>query len=86
MIFEIIINLFLNLINFLIGLLPDINFDIPSDVISNLGNVLSGVTYFFPIKELMPILYISITIIGFRFVYSVFLVVKSFIPTISGSP
>lgn len=85
MIFETIINIFLNLVNVLLNLLPDINISIPSGIVSNISNFISGVTYFFPIKALLPILFISLSITGFRIIYSIFLVIKSFIPTISGS-
>lgn len=85
MIFTAIINLFLNLFKGFINLLPTINITIPSGICTTIANFFAGVTYFFPIRALLPILIFSISLVGFKIVYSLILKVKSFIPTMGGN-
>lgn len=80
MITEIIINLFLKLFQGFISILPSLNFTIPDNIINTISNFFNGITYFFPIKALLPILTFSIALTGFRILYSLMLRVKSFIP------
>lgn len=81
MIFTAIINLFLNLFKGLISLLPTINFTIPANICHTIANFFAGVTYFFPIKALLPILVFSVALNSFKIIYNLLLRVKSFIPT-----
>ena len=81
MIFTAIINLFLLLFKGLISLLPTLSFTIPTNICSTIANFFSGVTYFFPIRALLPILAFSISLTAFKIVYNLILRIKSFIPT-----
>ena len=81
MIFTAIINLFLRLFEGIISLLPTLNFTIPSNISNTIANFFSGVTYFFPIKALLPIFAFSLSVNAFRIIYNLILRVKSFIPT-----
>ncbi len=84
MILELIINVFLKLFNGFISILPTINFSIPENICKNIADFFSGITYFFPIKALLPILTVSASILAFRIAYNLILRVKGFIPTMGG--
>lgn len=84
MLTEIIINLFLKLFQGFISILPSLNFTIPDDIVDTIFNFFSGITYFFPIKALMPIFTFSLAVTGFKILYSLILRVKSFVPGMGG--
>lgn len=70
-----------------VGLLitvPSLSITIPSGVATTLISVCEVSAYLLPIKILMPIIVFSFTYHTFRFVWSVFLRVKSFIPSSGG--
>lgn len=81
MIFTVIINLFLLLFKGLIIILPTLSFTIPDNICRTIANFFAGVTYFFPIKALLPILIFSVALNSFKILYNLILRVKSFIPT-----
>lgn len=54
---------------------------IPSETFDWWYNIFDVLTYVFPIWSILPILFITFTITGFSFIWSIILRVKSFIPT-----
>lgn len=60
--------------------LPDIEFAIPSGIWDGLEYIAYGVAYFLPINDLLPILYIDISLSIFHIVWATILRIKSFIP------
>lgn len=67
-----------------VGLLvavPSLSISIPANIASTLLEICKGACYLLPIKLLMPIVLFSFTFNAFRFLWSVFLRVKSFIPS-----
>lgn len=84
MITETLINLFLRLFQGLISVLPSLNFSIPSNICNTIADFFVGITYFFPIKQLLPILVFSLSITAFRILFTLILRIKSFIPTMGG--
>lgn len=81
MIFTFIINLWLTVFMTLLDLLPTINLTIPNNICSTIAQFFGSVCYFFPIKQLLPILAFSIGLTGFKIIYNLVLRIKSFIPT-----
>lgn len=65
----------------LLCLLPDVNIAIPDSVFNWLINICNAVGYLLPVKDLIPILLIMVTLTGFRIAWAIVLRVKSFIPT-----
>lgn len=80
MITEALINLFLTLFKGFISILPSLNFTIPDNICNTIANFFSGITYFFPVKQLLPILGFSISIVAFRILFTLIIRIKSFIP------
>lgn len=71
-----------------IGLLiavPTLSISIPSSVASTLLSVCANASYLLPIKLLMPIVFFELSFQTFRFLWSIFLRVKSFIPMGGGN-
>lgn len=66
---------------FLIGMLPDVNIAIPDNVFNWLFDVANAVGYLLPIKGLLGILTLSLSIKGVQIAWAILLRVKSFIPT-----
>ena len=60
---------------------PALTITIPTDVASTLISICQVASYLLPIKLLMPLVLFSFTFNTFRFLWSVFVRVKSFIPT-----
>lgn len=60
--------------------IPVLSISIPSGVAETLISICQVSAYFLPIKLLMPLVLFSFTFHTFRFLWSVFLRVKSFIP------
>jgi hypothetical protein len=79
--FEFITSAFCGLIIKAINQLPDIDFTIPENVFDGLKYIFDGIAYFIPIKALLPILFIDISISVFQIVWALILRIKSFIPT-----
>lgn len=65
----------------LLSLLPDIPINIPDGVFEWLHNVCSMVAYLLPVKALIPIFAIMLSVNGFKIAWAIVLRVKSFIPT-----
>ena len=65
----------------LLDLIPTINITIPDGVIDWLLNTCNSIGYLLPVKALMPILGIMISINAFKISWALLLRVKSFIPT-----
>ena len=63
---------------------PALSISIPVGIADTLISVCKMACYLFPIKLLMPLVLFSFSVTTFRFVWSVFLRVKSFIPTGGG--
>lgn len=71
-----------------VGLLiavPVFTIEIPSGVATTLISLCKGACYLLPIKLLMPIIIASFSYHTFKFLWSVFLRVKSFLPTGGGT-
>jgi len=81
MIIEKILEAILGVVNWLLGLLPELTIDIPKGIVEVAGNVFYGVSYFIPFDHVLPILAVSFGVIGFRIIYATVLRIKSFIPT-----
>ena len=81
MITTIILNFFINIVNGLLNMLPDMNFIIPSNVADTICNVVSGACYFLPILLLLPLMAFSLSWGIFKLVWAIILRVKSFVPT-----
>lgn len=81
MITELIINFIFLPVNALISLLPDVSFSIPKEAFDGLNNILGLLGFMFPIKGLLAILGISISIKLFHIIWALVIRIKSFIPT-----
>lgn len=83
MITDLIINAFLFLpLLLLTGLETlDFNFSFPEGVYDTLYNISKGVAFVLPLKFLLSIFAIKLSIHAFRLVWSIVIRVKSFIPT-----
>ena len=56
---------------------------IPEGVAEWWSNMLNTLTYFLPVKQLMPIIYCSLAVKGFQIGWALFLKFKSLIPFFS---
>ena len=65
----------------LLSLLPDMAISIPDGVFNWILDIARAVGYLLPIKSLLAILGMSLSIRGFQIVWALILRVKSFIPT-----
>ena len=68
----------------LIDLMPEFNVMLPEAPLEILDGVFSCLGFLLPMQVITPILAYIIARNSFRLVYSVWLVIKSYIPTISG--
>lgn len=71
-----------------VGLLvavPVFTIEIPTGVATTLISICKSACYLLPIKLLMPIIVASFSYHTFRFLWSIFLRVKSFLPTGGGT-
>lgn len=68
----------------LIDLMPDFNVMLPEGPLELLDGVFSCLGFLLPMSVITPILTYIIARNSFRLVYSVWLTIKSYIPTISG--
>lgn len=80
-----IFNVCLRIIFGMFELLPSLDFLIPDDLLSSASDFLNGVAFFLPIGTLATIFEIKITIINVRIAWSLFLRIKSFIPSIAST-
>ncbi len=69
----------------LIDLMPDFNVMLPEGPLEFLDGVFSCLGFLLPMQVITPILLYIVARNTFRIVYSVWLTIKSYIPTISGS-
>ncbi len=60
--------------------IPTLSISIPAGIANTLISICKLSAYLLPVKLLMPLILFSFTFHTFRFVWSVFLRVKSFIP------
>lgn len=83
MITELIINVFLFPVRLLLTLLSNYGIDIsiPDNVFNALSDIVSGVTYVFPIFALLPIFGVKLSLYIFKIVVAIIVRTKSFIPT-----
>lgn len=81
MITDKIIDVLLALPLLLIDSLPEVDFHIPDDIMNGVSVFLLNIAYFAPIKELLPILIISLSIKSFQIAWALIIRIKSFIPT-----
>lgn len=81
MITEFILNFIFLPVKGLLALLPDVSFSIPEGVVEGLSNIFSMLGFIFPIKGLLVILTISISIKVFQIIWALVIRIKSFIPT-----
>lgn len=65
----------------IISLFPVIDFEIPQDVMVNLSSIMMFVGYFVPVKGLVALFTLSLSIDIGHIVWTIILRVKSFIPT-----
>lgn len=81
MITEMILNFIFLPVNALLALLPDITLSIPDGVFDGLKNIFGMLGFIFPIKGLLVILTVSISIKLFHIIWALVIRIKSFIPT-----
>lgn len=81
MITEFILNLLCFIPNKLLDGLGSLSISIPDDVFNGFNSIFSNLGYIFPIKGLLVIISISISIKVFQIVWALILRIKSFIPT-----
>lgn len=73
-----------SVIDFITGVidkLPNIEFNIPDNVLEGYSYIAQYINYFVPVSELMPILAISVSLSVFHIIWAIVLRIKSFIPT-----
>lgn len=81
MITESILNILCFIPNILLNNMNGISLSIPNDIFSGLDSIFNCLGFIFPIKGLLIILGISISIKAFQIIWAIILRVKSFIPT-----
>lgn len=75
---------FLNMAAGFLKLLPDIDLEVPINIMNSFFDILSGVLYFFPVRSLAPILGIILMLQGWRVFISVIRALYSLIPGCGG--
>lgn len=65
----------------LVSVLPSVDMSIPSGVFDWIYDIANAVGYLLPIKSLLTILSLSLSITGFQIAWALLLRIKSFIPT-----
>ena len=85
MITDAILTFIYNCISGLIDLMPAIDFQLPEGSFELLNSTFSCLGYLLPMPIIAPILAYIVARESFRMAYAVWLVIKSYIPTISGS-
>ena len=85
MITDAILTFIYNCISGLIDMMPVIDFSIPGGSFELLNSTFACLGYLLPMNIITPILGYIVAREGFRLAYAVWLVIKSYIPTISGS-
>lgn len=85
MITDAILNFLYNCISALIDLMPNFDVMLPEGPLEILDGVFSCLGFLLPMQVITPIFAYIIARNTFRFIYAVWLVIKSYIPTISGS-
>lgn len=81
MITDIILDVLMAIPLVLLSLLPDVNISIPDGVFNWLITTCNAVGYLLPVKSLMPIFAIMLSVNGFKIAWAILLRVKSFIPS-----
>jgi len=81
MLIETNIRMMLFLPELLLSMLPQIELELPDNVLAGLGDVFGAVGYFFPVAALLPILIISIAMDLFQIIMAIVVRIKSFVPT-----
>lgn len=81
MIVEAIFRALLTVPEMILNAVPVLDFTIPDGVLSGLSSILGNIGFFLPIRQLMPILYISLSIDVARLGMAILMRIKSFIPT-----
>lgn len=84
MITDAILGFLYNCIAGLIDLMPDFDVMLPEGPLELLNGVFSCLGFLLPMQVITPILLYIVARNTFRIVYAVWLVIKSYIPTISG--
>jgi len=85
MITDAILTFFLDCISGFIDLMPAIDFTLPEGSFELLNSTFACLGYLLPMHIIGPILAYVMAREGFRIAYAVWLVIKSYIPTISGN-
>ena len=81
MLLETIIELLIWLPELIISLIPDLEIEIPENLLSGISNIVDITGYLFPISALLPIIFLFIGIDVAQIVVAIILRIKSFIPT-----
>lgn len=61
--------------------MPEIDISIPDNVFNGIESFVCNVAYVFPIKVLLPIIFISISVDVFHITWALVIRIKSFIPS-----
>lgn len=85
MITEAILNIFMIIPQLIIGLLPTINYTLPTDLFDTVTSVFYGLGYVLPLVRLAPIIAIDLALSTFKIVVAIVIRCKSFIPTMGGT-
>jgi hypothetical protein len=80
MITEILLKGIFSLLRFVLRLLPELSVEMPDGIFESISNFIDGIGFFLPISLLLPLLYVYLSIVGFHVIWSLILVIKSFIP------
>jgi len=85
MITDAFLTFFYDCIAGLIDIMPTVNFDLPPASFEFLSSTFACLGYLLPMNVITPILEYIVAREAFRLTYALWLVAKSYIPTISGN-
>lgn len=81
MITDFILNILFFIPYSMVRTMPEVNISIPDNVFNGIETFVCNVAYVFPIKMLLPIIFISVSVDVFNITWSLIIRIKSFIPS-----
>ncbi len=75
-----VLSVFFDLLGFLFSLLPEVDIEVSFTVMDTFIDILGGVLYFFPVKQILPILVIISALQAFRVTISLVRLIIEFLP------
>ena len=82
MITEAILSLLFGVVNFLLGFIPDLTWNVDNSIFTTFFDIIRGCCYFLPMGTVTTIFWLIVTIIMFRIGVSLVKTVVKFIPLI----